>query len=120
MPSFDIVSEVDTHELKNAVDQANREIETRYDFKGTGASYTLEKEKIMLQAQASFQIKQMHDVLEQKLAKRGIDLKALKYTDIEESMQQARQEAKIVEGIETPQAKKIVKIIKQEKIVSGI
>jgi cyclic-di-GMP-binding protein len=116
MPSFDIVSEVDMHEMTNAIDQANREISTRFDFKGIDASYTLADGKVTLQAEASFQVKQMQDIFEQKLAKRGIDLKSLQYGEIEEAMQQAKQVATIVEGIETDKAKKIVKMIKDTKI----
>ena len=116
MPSFDVVSEVDMHEISNAVDQANREITTRFDFKGIDASYALKDAKINFQAEAAFQIKQMQDILEQKLTKRGIDLKSLKYGEIEEAMQHAKQEAAVLEGIETDMAKKIVKIIKEAKL----
>ena len=77
MPSFDIVSKIDMHELGNAVDQANREVETRFDFKGTNAKFELSDEKITLTAQEDFQIQQMSDILHGKLAKRGIDVKCL-------------------------------------------
>lgn len=116
MPSFDVVSEVDMHEITNAVDQANREITTRYDFKGADASFTLADGKVTMQAQAEFQIKQMHEVIEQKLSKRGIDLKVMKYGDIDEAMNSAKQEITIQEGISSEQAKKIVKMIKAEKL----
>ncbi len=116
MPSFDVVSEVDMHEITNAVDQANREITTRYDFKGADASFTLADGKVTMQAQAEFQIKQMHEVIEQKLSKRGIDLKVMQYGDIDEAMNSAKQEITIQEGIGSEQAKKIVKMIKAEKL----
>lgn len=116
MPTFDIVSEIDKHELSNAIDQANREIENRFDFKDIDASYSLSDDSMTLNAEAEFQIKQMRDILEQKLAKRGIDLKSLQYDDIEQNMQKATQTAKIVEGISKDEAKKIVKLIKDSKI----
>ena len=77
MPSFDVVSEVDLHEVHNAVDQANREVGTRFDFKGSGAKYELEENKITLQAESAFQLEQMMDILRGRLAKRGVDLTGL-------------------------------------------
>ena len=73
MASFDIVSEVDAHEISNAVDQANKEVQTRFDFKGSDAHFGLENQQIELQAQNDFQIKQMQDILHAKLAKREVD-----------------------------------------------
>ena len=78
MPSFDVVSEVDQHELSNAVDQASREIGTRFDFKGVNASYELKDSVVTLNAEAEFQITQMLDILKGKLVKRSIDITALK------------------------------------------
>jgi len=75
MPSFDIVSEVNQHELTNAVDQANREVKTRFDFKDTNANFQLNKEVITLTAPSDFQLQQMRDILMNKLAKRDIDVK---------------------------------------------
>ena len=74
MPSFDVVSDFDSHEARNGVDQANREVNTRFDFKGTGSKYTLEEQLITLTTQSDFQLKQMLDILHQKLSKRGIDI----------------------------------------------
>ena len=77
MPSFDVVSDFDAHEATNAVDQANREVNTRFDFKGTGSKYEFDKQVITLTSQSEFQLQQMMDILRQKLAKRGIDIGCL-------------------------------------------
>ena len=77
MPSFDVVSDFDSHEARNGVDQANREVTTRFDFKSTGSKYELDGEVILLTTQSDFQLKQMIDILHQKLSKRGIDLGCL-------------------------------------------
>ncbi len=77
MPSFDVVSEIDPHELTNAVDQANREVSQRFDFKGTGAKYELNEYTVTLEAQVDFQLKQMLDILTLKVSKRGIDVACL-------------------------------------------
>ncbi len=116
MPSFDIVSEVNEHEVSNAVDQANREVNTRFDFKGSNASFKLAENKIIMQAPNDFQLKQMDDILRTKLVKREVDVQALKYHDPVVSGQQAQQEIDILQGIEAPLAKKIVKIIKEKKL----
>ncbi len=116
MPSFDIVSELNHHELTNAIDQANREVGTRYDFKGTDSSFTFKDDIITLNSQSDFQIRQMMDILQSKMVKRGIDLKFLDEGPILESGKGARQEVKVKEGIETDQAKKIVKMIKDKKL----
>lgn len=116
MPSFDIVSEMDAHELANAVDQANREVTTRFDFKGTNSQYAFEKEIIKLSTETDFQLKQMMDVLKTKLTKRGIDLG---HMDVKEPVIQhksATQEIAMKQGIETEMAKKIVKTIKNSKL----
>ncbi|HED10474.1 MAG TPA: YajQ family cyclic di-GMP-binding protein [Caldithrix abyssi] len=116
MPSFDIVSELDHHELTNAIDQANREVTTRYDFKGSDSSFDYKDDIITLNSQSDFQIKQMLDILQSKMVKRGIDLKFLEPGTILESGKGARQEVKVREGIETDKAKKIVKMIKDKKM----
>jgi cyclic-di-GMP-binding protein len=113
MPSFDIVSEVDAHELSNAVDQANREIGSRFDFKDSNGKYTLEKEHILLSAASDFHIKQMQDVLYGKLAKRDLDPRSLKWEDIEKNLSEARQKATICQGIGKEEAKKLTKLIKE-------
>lgn len=113
MPSFDIVSEIDLHELSNAVDQANREIDSRFDFKGSGSKYVLEKEHVMLTAENDFQIKQMQEILYAKLAKRNLDVRSIKWEDIEKNLSEARQKATLCQGIEKDDAKKLTKTIKE-------
>ena len=81
MPSFDVVSEFDPHEVTNAVDQANREVGNRFDFKGTGAKFTLENTEVGLEAEADFQLRQMLDILTDKLSRRGIDVGCMKIHD---------------------------------------
>ena len=116
MPSFDIVSEVDNHELTNAVDQANREVTTRFDFKDSGAKFSLSDYKITLQAASDFQIKQMQDILQAKLTKRAIDLKSLSFGEMETSLNEAKLDAEIKQGISAEQSKKLVKLIKDNKL----
>lgn len=117
MPSFDVVSEVDQHELTNAVDQASREIGTRFDFKGVDASFELKENVITLNAEAEFQITQMLDMLKGKLVKRGIDITALKPDEKVETVgQKASLKCTIVQGIETDIARKIVKHVKELKM----
>ena len=116
MPSFDVVSEVDQHEVNNAVDQANREIGTRFDFKGSDAKIEYIDSKLNLEAQSEFQIDQMRDILEKKLAKRGIDIGALKADKVEESGSRARQKIEVRQGIDQDNARKIVKLIKESKM----
>jgi cyclic-di-GMP-binding protein len=116
MPSFDIVSKIDLHELTNAVDQANREVETRFDFKGTNAKFIYAEDKITLSAPNKFQLEQMLAILQNKFAKRSIDIRCLEYEKIEESLHEARQVAKIHQGIDQEIAKQITKLIKDSKI----
>ena len=116
MPSFDTVSEVDLHEVTNAVDQANREISNRFDLKGTGAEIAEEGEKLLVKADNEFQLEQVMDVLRGKMAKRGVDAGALDLGGIESNVSEARQTVTLVQGINTPTAKQIVKVIKQAKI----
>ena len=116
MPSFDVVSEVDLHEARNACDQANREVSTRFDFKGTGATYTLVDSTIEMKAQVEFQLQQMRDILHLKLAKRGIDIACLQAGDIQRSGSEARQSIVIRQGLDTDLARKLVKLIKQQKM----
>jgi len=116
MPSFDVVSEVDQHEVNNAVDQANREIGARFDFKGSDAKIEYVENNLKLEAQSEFQIDQMRDILEKKLAKRGIDLAALKADKVEESGTRARQKIEVRQGIDQDTGRKIVKFIKESKL----
>ncbi len=113
MPSFDIVSNVDMHELANAVDQANREISSRFDFKDIDATYTLKDTTITLEAPDDFHIKQMKDILGGKMAKRGVDLRSLKYKEIDKNLSRAQQEVQVQQGLEQEQAKKVIKLINQ-------
>ncbi|MEO0574138.1 MAG: YajQ family cyclic di-GMP-binding protein [Pseudomonadota bacterium] len=116
MPSFDVVSEVDMHELTNAVDQANREVTTRFDFKGTGAQFTLEETSVELKAEVDFQLQQMLDILRAKLAKRKIDIGCLDVQEPVISGSDARQSVTVQQGIETATARKIVKLVKEKKL----
>lgn len=117
MPSFDVVSEVDHHELDNALDQANREVGTRFDFKGADAAYSLQDKSIHLEAQNEFQIKQMLDILYAKIAKRKIDLKSLgTQAEIETRGKRAILVVGILEGIDAESSKKIIKMIKESKL----
>ena len=116
MPSFDVVSEYDAHEATNAVDQANREVSNRFDFKGTGSKYELEDNVISLTTQSDFQLKQMLDILHQKLSKRGIDIGCLKEEEPEITGTEARQKVIMRQGIESALAKDLVKKIKSSKI----
>lgn len=116
MPSFDVVSEFDAHEAANAVDQANREVTTRFDFKGTGSTYTLEGSVVAMKSQSDFQLKQMLDILQQKLSKRGIDVACIKAEDIVVTGSEARQNIILRQGIESELARRLVKVIKASKM----
>ena len=115
MASFDIKSELDHHEVTNAVDQANRVLQNRFDFKGTGAEFNIKDKDILLSAKEEFQIQQMLPVLNESLAKRGIDLKSLKPGNVEISGSAAEQVIMLQEGIDKELAKKITTLIKQSK-----
>ncbi len=117
MPSFDIVSKLDLHELTNALDQANRELTNRFDFKGTGAEFERSEETVVvLKAQAEFQLKQMLDILKQRLASRQIDIRCAEIADPEINLATARQKVTLKQGIDQPLAKDIVKRIKDAKL----
>lgn len=116
MPSFDIVSEIDTHELNNAIDQANREVGTRFDFKDSGATYEFAKDKITMHAENEFQIKQMADILTAKVSKRNIDTKSLEFGKLEKALHEARQTVTVKQGIDQEFAKKITKLIKNSAL----
>ena len=115
MPSFDIESKVDQHELNNAIDQANRELLTRFDFKGIDAKFEFADNKITLSAPEEFQTSQMKDILDSKLTKRGIDIQALDAQPIDKNLAQAKLMLHVKQGLEQPNAKKIVKFIKDSK-----
>lgn len=116
MPSFDVVSEVDMHELTNAVDQASREIANRFDFKGVKASFDLTDNVILLTAEVDFQLRQMQEILRLKLAKRDIDVAALQVEDAEITNSSATQKLIVRQGLDAPLAKKLVKMIKEKKM----
>ncbi len=116
MPSLDIVSEIDHHELTNAVDQANKEITTRYDFKGSNAKIEVKESVLTLHAQSKFQLQQMTPIIHQKMSKRGIDVSCLKSETVVEHATTAKQDITINEGIDKEHAKKIVKFIKDSKL----
>ena len=117
MPSFDIVSKLDLHELTNALDQANRELANRFDFKGTDAEFERSEETVVtLKAQAEFQLKQMLDVLKQRLAARHIDIRCAEIADPEINLASARQKVTLKQGIDQPAAKDIIKRMKDAKL----
>ena len=116
MPSFDIVSEVDTHELTNAVDQANRELSTRFDFKGVEATFVLEDKLVTQSAPSEFQLQQMTDILRARLIARKIDARCLDFGDIETNLAGARQKITVKQGIEQKVAKQIAARIKEAKL----
>ncbi|WP_028470484.1 YajQ family cyclic di-GMP-binding protein [Neptunomonas japonica] len=116
MPSFDIVSELDKHEVTNAVDQASRELQTRFDFKGVAARFELNGDNVNMEAEVDFQLHQMLDMLRSKLIARGIDTKCLEVKDPDTSGVKARQELAIKQGLDQPVAKKIIKVIKDAKL----
>lgn len=115
MPSFDVVSELDTHELTNAVDQANREIDKRYDFKGIDAKFELNDDSIVMTAEVDFQLQQMMDVLRTKMVARKIDVRCMDVKDPEMANMRARQAIVLKQGLDQPTAKKITKMIKEDK-----
>ena len=116
MPSFDVVSEVDQHELANAVDQAHREISNRFDFKGSSAKIELADGRIQLHADSDFQIQQIHPVLYQKLTSRQIDIACLEAGKVETSGKGVKQSVQVRQGIDKETAKKAVAKIKESKL----
>ena len=116
MPSFDIKSEINKHELTNVVDQANRVLKNRFDFKDTDAEFNLNDESILFTAKEGFHIKQMASVLQEAITKRKMDIRILKPGKIEISNNTARQTVELQEGIDRELAKNITTLIKQSKI----
>ena len=116
MPSFDVVSEVDHHELSNAVNQANREVGTRFDFKGSDSRVELSGQVITLNSQSEFQLKQMYDILCNKLVKRGVDIVCLELAEPVLHMKTATQTITVREGIAADAARKIVRMLKDSKM----
>lgn len=116
MPTFDVVSEVDQHELTNAVDQAHREISNRFDFKGSGAEIKVADGAISLQAESDFQVQQMHPVIYQKLTARSIDIACLDAGKVAPSGKGVKQLITVKQGIDKETAKKAVGVIKGSKL----
>jgi len=116
MPSFDVVSEVDLQEVRNAVDQANREVDTRFDFKGTDAEFEVTGQEVTLRAAEEFQLRQMMDILRQKLAKRRVDVASMDAQEPEVSLHTARQRVLLKIGVDAESARRMVKLIKGTKL----
>ncbi len=116
MPSFDVVSEVDLQEVRNAVDQANREVDTRFDFKGMDAEFEFAGQEILLRAPQEFQLGQMMDILRQKFAKRKLDVASMDIQEPEVSLHAARQRVALKIGLDSDSAKRLVKLIKGTKL----
>jgi uncharacterized protein YajQ (UPF0234 family) len=116
MPTFDIVSKLDKHELTNAIDQANKEVTTRYDFKGTDSEFELKDTTVNMITQSDFQLDQMYDILVQKVNRRGIDIKCMERGDADIQLKTAKQSIEMKEGLDAPLAKKIIKAIKESKL----
>lgn len=117
MPSFDIVSEVDLVELRNAIDQANKEIGNRFDFKGSDARVEHSEKLLTLFADDEFKLDQVYDVLTAKLGKRGVDVRCLERLHVQKiSGNKVKQEAKLKIGVEVELGKKIVRMLKDSKL----
>jgi cyclic-di-GMP-binding protein len=116
MPSFDVVSEIDNHELTNAVDQASRELSQRFDFKESGAAFELEGTTVTMSAPAEFQLRQMLEILKLKIAKRGIDIACLEVKDPAVNLAKAKQDVILKHGIDAETGKKVSRLIKDSKL----
>ena len=116
MPSFDVVSKVDPHELSNAVDQAIRELEKRYDLRGTGARFVLQDYLITQYAQSEFQLGQLLDILRLRLGARGIDARCIELGEVQVNLAEARRTITIKQGIDHPVAKKLIGGLKEAKL----
>jgi uncharacterized protein YajQ (UPF0234 family) len=116
MPSFDVVSELDSHEVTNALDQANRELNQRFDFKDTGAVFELVGMTVNVKAQVEFQLKQMLEILKLRLSKRGIDVMCLEFKDPVVNLAAATQEVILRQGVDADTARVIVRLVKDSKI----
>lgn len=117
MPTFDVVSTVDLQEVDNAVNQARKELNTRYDLKNSKSSIEQDKESITIEAEDSMKLKALSEILDQKIVKRGISVRSLDYKEAEKASGDAiRQKIVIKQGISTDDGKKIVKLIKDQKL----
>lgn len=116
MPSFDVVSELDAHEVTNAVDQANRELAQRFDFKDSGANYELQDFTVTLRAKVEFQLRQMLEILKVRLAKRGVEVACLEAQDPLTNLAEARQQVILRHGINQEIGKQLIRMLKDSKI----
>lgn len=116
MPSFDIVSEVDMHEVANAVDQTNREVGNRFDFKGTDSRVEQSEAVLTLYSESEFQVRQILDILHQKLARRGVDIASLEQGEIESRGNRATLAITVRQGIDQDTARQLIKLIKSSKL----
>ena len=116
MPTFDVVSEVDSHEVTNAIDQANRELSQRFDFKDTGAVFELNGMTVSVKAQVEFQLKQMLEILKLRLSKRGIDVQCLEIKDPVVNLAAAVQDVILRQGVDGDTARQIVRLVKDSKL----
>lgn len=116
MPSFDVVSEIDQHELTNAIDQVNREVINRFDFKGSDSKVEKGDGVLNIESQSEFQIKQIIDILHQKMVKRGLDIRSLEEGEVELRGSRAYLTITVQEGIDSELARKIVKMVKERKM----
>ena len=116
MPTFDVISEVDLHEAINAIDQANRELGTRYDFRGVQARFSQKEHLIDLEAESEFQLEQMLEMLRTKLAGRKIDIRCLEVKEPEKSGKQIKRQVTLRQGIDKDLARELVKQIKESKL----
>jgi uncharacterized protein YajQ (UPF0234 family) len=116
VPSFDVVSELNAHEVANAVDQANRELAQRFDFKDTGARFELQELTVTLHAQVDFQLRQMLEILKLRLSKRGIDLACLEIKEPHTTLSAAQQEVVLRHGIDADTGRRITRLVKDSKL----
>lgn len=116
MPTFDVVSEVNLHEVANAVNQANREVDTRFDFKGKNARFELEDNQLTMRASDEFQLNQMYDILTSKVAGRKINVRCLERESVQTNVSDAWQVVQVRQGIEVDLARRLVKLVKQAKL----
>jgi cyclic-di-GMP-binding protein len=116
VPSFDVVSELNAHEVANAIDQANRELAQRFDFKDTGARFELQELTVTLHAQVDFQLRQMLEILKLRLSKRGVDLQCLEIKEPQTTLSSAQQEVLLRQGIDQEAGRRIARAIKDSKL----
>ena len=116
MPAFDVVSEVDLQEVKNAVDQSSRELRTRFDFRGVDAGFTLEGEVVTVWAEEEFQVNQLVDILKDKMTRRSVDIGCLDQRPLEASGKQKRLPFGLKHGVDRDASKKIIKTVKDTRL----